>query len=59
MAGYSYAESATATSTEVMAVAQTATVEPQQWTDADGNHWSQQADGTILYWNGTDWEHYQ
>jgi len=33
-------------------------VEPQQWTDAEGNHWTQQPDGTILRWNGFDWEHY-
>jgi len=45
--------------TEVATTVQSLTVEPQQWTDDDGKHWSQQADGTILRWNGVEWEHYQ
>ena len=60
MAGYGFDSGSTAAAvTEVATTVQSLTVEPQQWTDDDGNHWSQQADGTILRWNGVEWEHYQ
>ncbi|MEC7601477.1 MAG: hypothetical protein VYB83_01535, partial [Candidatus Thermoplasmatota archaeon] len=30
--------------------------QPQQFVDEQGNHWIKQPDGTMLWWNGTDWQ---
>ena len=38
---------------------QPAVVEPQvlqQWTDENGHTWRQMDNGTMLWWNGTDWQ---
>ena len=40
-------------------VAQPVVAEPQvlqQWTDASGHTWRQMDDGSMLWWNGTDWQ---
>ncbi|MFL2976497.1 MAG: thrombospondin type 3 repeat-containing protein [Candidatus Thalassarchaeaceae archaeon] len=30
--------------------------QPEQFVDEQGNHWIKQPDGTMLWWNGTDWQ---
>ncbi|MBA45428.1 MAG: hypothetical protein CMB31_02430 [Euryarchaeota archaeon] len=30
--------------------------QPEQFVDEQGNHWIRQPDGTMLWWNGTDWQ---
>ena len=37
---------------------QTSTIQtqPEQFVDEQGNHWIKQPDGTMLWWNGTDWQ---
>ena len=40
-------------------VTQPVVAEPQvlqQWTDASGHTWRQMDDGSMLWWNGTDWQ---
>ena len=31
----------------------------QQWTDEAGHTWRSMDDGTIMWWNGTDWQKVQ
>ena len=30
--------------------------EPEQFVDEQGNHWIRQPDGSMLWWNGTEWQ---
>ena len=30
--------------------------QPEQFVDEQGNHWMRQPDGTMLWWNGTEWQ---
>ncbi|MBC88418.1 MAG: hypothetical protein CMB12_03970 [Euryarchaeota archaeon] len=30
--------------------------QPEQFVDADGNHWTRNPDGSMLWWNGTEWQ---
>ena len=34
----------------------TTQLQPEQFVDEQGNHWIKQPDGTMLWWNGTDWQ---
>ena len=31
--------------------------EPEQFVDENGNHWTRNPDGSMLWWNGTEWQH--
>ncbi len=30
--------------------------QPEQFVDEQGNHWMRQPDGSMLWWNGTEWQ---
>ena len=36
--------------------AQVTPAQPEQFVDEQGNHWIRQPDGSMLWWNGTDWQ---
>ena len=30
--------------------------QPEQFVDESGNHWTRNPDGSMLWWNGTEWQ---
>ena len=32
------------------------TNQPEQFVDENGNHWTRNPDGSMLWWNGTEWQ---
>ena len=32
------------------------TAQPEQFVDENGNHWTRNPDGSMLWWNGTEWQ---